>query len=117
LNYDGKEVWIGQVSRDIGVRLSSKTITTHKIDPDVDETRDYLLQDLLLSGSLAGVGYVEGVGSATPKDPRYNYTLDPYFTDGLRVVLFVSEEYVSPDSLEWLAWEWPPAARSGPISP
>jgi hypothetical protein len=108
--------WVGQISRDIGVRLSSKTITTHKIDPDVDETRDYLLQDLLLSGGLAGVGYVKGVGPATPEDPRYNYTLDPYFTDGLRAVLFVSEGYVSPDSLELLPWESPPAARQAPIS-
>ncbi len=105
LKHAGRDVWIGQISRDIGVRLSSKTITTHKIDADVDETRDYLLQDLLLSGSLAGVGYVKGVGVATPEDPRYNYTLDPYFTDGLRLVLFVSADYVSPDNLEIV---WPP---------
>jgi hypothetical protein len=104
LIFEGQEVWIGQISRDIGVRLSSKTITTHKIDPDVDETRDYLLQDLLLSGSLAGIGYAKGVGAATPEDPRYNYTLDPYFTDGLRLVLFVSDGYVSPDRLE-LIWD------------
>jgi hypothetical protein len=104
LTYEGKEVWIGQISRDIGVRLSSKTITTHKIDSDVDETRDYLLQDLLLSGSLDGVGYVEGVGAATPEDPRYNYTLDPYFTDGRRLVLFLGADYASPDNLEFV-WE------------
>jgi len=104
LTHEGKEVWIGQISRDIGVRLSSKTITTHKIDPDVDETRDYLLQDMLLSGSLAGVGYVAGVGAATPEDPRYNYTLDPYFADGRRLVLFLDADYVSPDRLEFL-WD------------
>jgi hypothetical protein len=107
LTYQGNAVWIGQISRDIGVRLSSKTITTHKIDADVDETRDYLVQDLLLSGSLTGVGYVGGVGAASPQRPRYNYTLDPYFTDGLRVVLFVSEGYVSPDALEFFPWQWP----------
>ena len=103
MTHEGKEVWIGQISRDIGVRLSSKTITTHKIDPDVDETRDYLLQDLLLSGSLEGVGYVAGVGAATLEDPRYNYTLDPYFTDGRRLVLFLDADYVSPDHLK-LVW-------------
>jgi hypothetical protein len=100
LTYEGKDVRIGQISRDIGVRLSSKTITTHKIDPDVDETRDYLPQDLLLSGSVAGIGYATGVGAVTPEDPRYNYTLDPYFTDGLRLVMFVSDDHVSPDKLE-----------------
>lgn len=113
LTYQGQAVWIGQISRDIGVRLSSKTITTHKIDPDVDETRDYLVQDLLLSGGMAGIGYIGGVGAATAAQPRYNYTHDPYFTDGLRVVLFVSQDYVSPDKLELLPWEWPvPGAKA-----
>jgi hypothetical protein len=107
LKYEGNDVWLGQISRDIGVKLSSKTITTHKIDPDVDETRDYLVQDILLSGALARVGYVRGVGRARPEEPRYNYTLDPYFTDGLRAVLFMSEDYVSPDDLELLRWESP----------
>ena len=34
---DGQPVWIGQVSRDIGVRFTPKTwnLTTHRIDPDV----------------------------------------------------------------------------------
>jgi hypothetical protein len=42
---DGQPVWIGQVSRDIGVRFTPRTwnLTTHLIDPDVDEARDYVL--------------------------------------------------------------------------
>ena len=37
--YHGKPVWVGQISRDIGSRLTihSSTFTTHKIDPDVDD--------------------------------------------------------------------------------
>jgi LssY C-terminus len=44
MRYHGKQVWVGQVSRDIGSRLTihSPTLTTHKIDPDVDETREAL---------------------------------------------------------------------------
>jgi len=112
LTHEGREVWIGQISRDIGVRFSSKTFTTHKIDADVDETRDFLLQDLLLSGSLTGIGYVGGVGRATPEEPRYNYTLDPYFTDGLRLVLFLSKDYASPDDIEIVPWKRPIAAEA-----
>ena len=37
VNLQGMPVWVGQISRDIGVKLSSKTIITHKIDPVVDE--------------------------------------------------------------------------------
>src|SRR5215510_1606159 len=64
LRYQGLDVWIGQISRDIGVRLSSKTVVTHKIDPEVDDARYYLVQDLVLSGGLVKIGWVTGVGPA-----------------------------------------------------
>ncbi len=92
MRYQGVPVWIGQISRDIGVRFTWRTITTHKIDPDVDETREYLVEDLAYAQSLAGLGYVAGVGAAPYDQPRGNLTGDPYFTDGLRVVLFLSAQ-------------------------
>lgn len=99
---NGEPVWIGQISRDIGVRFTrhSPTLTTHKIDPDVDETRDYLLQDLLLSQHLASFGYLEAM------TPRYigaagaNLTGDPYITDGLRLVMFVDAGYTAVDKVQ-----------------
>jgi hypothetical protein len=72
LTHEGNHVWIGQISRDIGVGFSSKTFTTHKIDADVDETPEFFLQELLLSGSLTGIGYLHGVGRATHQEPCYN---------------------------------------------
>ena len=99
LRYEGKPVWIGQISRDIGVRFTAKTITTHKIDPDVDETREFLLEDLAYSQGLAAFGYVKGVGAAPIDEPRGNLTGDPYFTDGLRVVMWASE---SPSAIDEL---------------
>jgi hypothetical protein len=89
--FQGKPVWIGQISRDIGVRFSKKTITTHKIDPNVDETREYLLEDLAYSQALEKFGYVGGVGPAPIGEPRFNLGGDPYFTDGYRIVLWVSD--------------------------
>ncbi len=100
MRYEGKPVWIGQISRDIGVRLTWKTITTHKIDPDVDETREFLLEDIAYAQSLAKFGYVRGVGKAPYDEPRGNLTGDPYFTDGLRVVLFVSGQPVDIAEIE-----------------
>jgi hypothetical protein len=92
MRYNGKPVFIGQISRDVGIRFTWKTITTHKIDADVDETREYLLEDLAYAQSLAKFGYVGGVGAYTFDSPRGNLTGDPWFTDGLRVVLFVAEQ-------------------------
>jgi hypothetical protein len=99
---------VGQISRDIGVRFTWKTITTHKVDPDVDETRDFLLQDLLYSQGLEKIAFVKGVGPAPISNPRKNLTGDPYFTDGFRVVLWVSSDPSGFEELEILEWEVPP---------
>jgi LssY C-terminus len=105
----GTTVWVGQISRDIGVRLTSRTITTHKIDPEVDETRWYLNQDMLYSHSLSRNAYAKGVGAATPDSPRSNYTGDPYWTDGLRLVMWLSADPVGYQQAEAVQWEAVPA--------
>ncbi len=107
MRYQGMPVYIGQISRDIGVKLTTKspTLTTHEIDPDVDEARDYLIQDLLESQKVAKLGFVGGVGKAEPENPRYNLTDSPYWTDGLRVVFVLSEEQTALDELEFFDWE------------
>jgi hypothetical protein len=110
--FKSRRVWIGQVSRDIGVRLTDQTwnLTTHKIGPDVDFDRAYLLQDLLMSGFVEQYGFVEGVGAATASAPRTNLTGDPYYTDGLRIVVFLSNQAKRLTEIERLPWALP----SGP---
>ena len=108
MTFDGEPVWIGQISRDIGVRFTRKTITTHKIDPDVDETREYLVENLAYNQSIAGIAYVGGVGPASMDEPRSNLTGDPYYTDGLRVVLWFAREPVDLDNIEFIRWRVPP---------
>jgi hypothetical protein len=107
MRFEGKLVLIGQISRDIGVRFTLKTITTHKIDPDVDETRNFLIQDLWYSQGLKSFGYVKGVGAAPYSEPRGNLTGDPYFTDGLRTVLWVSSQPAAFTDVGWIDWEVP----------
>jgi hypothetical protein len=102
LRLEGVPVWIGQISRDIGVHFTSKTITTHKIDPDVDETREFLLEDLAYAQSLTRFGYVGGVGAASYDDPRGNLTGDPYFTDGRRLVMWIADQPTAIDEIEVL---------------
>ena len=79
LRLQGKSVWVGQVSRDIGVRFTTKTwnLTTHRVDPDVDEARDYVIEDLLQAGRIDATGYVDGVGACDALTPRRNLTGDP----------------------------------------
>ena len=110
LRYQGQSVYVGQISRDIGVEFTDKSwyLTTHKIDPDVDFDRDYLLQDLLLSGAVARFGFVGGVGASTAAAPRVNLTGDPYLTDGLRLVLMIGPTRSRFLPLDQLDWDSPP---------
>jgi hypothetical protein len=105
--FEGLPVWIGQISRDIGVRFTRKTITTHKIDPDVDETREFLLENLAYAQALKKVGYVTGVGEVPQDQPRGNLTGDPWFTNGYRLVLWVTSEPTALSDLEPLPWRNP----------
>jgi hypothetical protein len=98
VRFDGSPVWIGQVSRDIGVRFTPKTwnLTTHLIDPDVDEARNYVLNDLLIAERVARICFVPGVEAAPASAPRHNLTGDRYFTDGLRMVAVLSRTRIVP---------------------
>ena len=107
--FESRRVWIGQVSRDIGVRLTDQTwnLTTHKIGPDVDFDRAYLLQDLLMSGFVDRYGFLEGVRAAKASAPRTNLTGDPYYTDGLRLIVFLSNQTKRLSETARLPWELP----------
>jgi hypothetical protein len=113
MRYKGIPVWVGQISRDIGVRLTLKTWppVTHKIDPDIDEAMYALIEDLLFSQQLAKIGYVKGVGASTRSNPRKNLTGDPYFTSGYRVVLMIDRRPYSFEDLQTFNWENPISGR------
>lgn len=67
MRYAGKPVWVGQISRDIGVRFTLKVWppVTHKIDLDIDDAMYALIEDLMYSQQLAKTGFVKGVEAAT----------------------------------------------------
>lgn len=104
---EGRPVWIGQVSRDIGVKATTKsvTFTTHIIDPQVDETREYLLHSLLAQGFVDRFGFARGSAVATNDQPRHNLTGDPYLSDGMRLVVFLSPDPLPPEQTRNLLWE------------
>ncbi len=54
--------------------------------------REFLIEDLAYSQALSGFSYVSGVGPADYDKPRANLTGDPYYTDGRRAVMWLSEK-------------------------
>jgi hypothetical protein len=103
LRFEQNPVWVGQISRDIGVRFTTKVwnLTTHRIDPDVDESRDYIVEDLLQAERVEAAGYLDGVGTCDLASARRNLTGDPYFTDGKRAVILLSIGRMTPRFVAW----------------
>lgn len=108
--YENKSIWIGQISRDIGIRMTTQTpnLTTHLIDPDVDGDRWFLIQELLKQQCLAQIGFAEGGASFTPMNPGRNLTGDLFYSDGLRAVLLLSNEPMAVDEVGFWSWKFPP---------
>ena len=105
--FRGRQVWVGQVSRDIGIKVTpeSPTLTTHIIDPEVDLTREYLLHSLLDAGLVAAFGFVKGSRHAPREAPAVNLGNDPYFSDGLRLVIGLSTHPIPYHEVRSMRWE------------
>lgn len=107
VRYKGKTVWAGAVSRDIGsdLRIRKYWFAAQEIDPDIDETRDYMVEDVILSQNVDKLGYVEGVGVSASEDPRYNLSKLPWWSDGYRAVLVFGKDQITLGDLGYFEWE------------
>jgi hypothetical protein len=95
LHFQDQLVFIGQSARPIGGRFADPD--TLQMHPDVDEARDLLIQDMMYSGGLAQLGFIDGTSIAPSADA-------PYFTDGLRAVLFFTTRPLTLADVELLDW-------------
>ena len=101
-----KEVWVGQVRHYFTVGSPK-----WRSDPDVDTARNFALQNFFYGQALKQQAWV----SSDRITPFSAYRSDPdsqtHFTDGYRVVLWLSGEPVSMLDIETLDWDTPPGWR------
>jgi hypothetical protein len=103
---DGLTTWIGHVSYDMSGKSLIRDLSDYQIDPDVDDARTFLVQNFWYNQSLRGLSMVEGIAPNSIESPRVNFLGGEYFTDGQRVVLWVSEDPVGMDETDLLmGWE------------
>lgn len=101
-------VWLGQVTH-----FPPDILGISFLDPDVDEARDYLLQDMWYSQGLRRIAWVStGQPVDFAKRKKGHAPGSEYFTDGIRVVLWLSGNPVSLAETESLAWDAPPGAKT-----
>lgn len=105
LRVNDEAVWMAQVSYDMGGGLLQGAFHKYRIDPDIDDARMFIMQNFWYSQSLARMGFLGGVPAASIDAPRRNFRNSEYFTNGQRVVLFISETPVALDEVVILPWE------------
>jgi len=77
---EGRPVWMGAVTHDVRVELSRTTgQVTHRIAPDVDSERDFLLAELQPATVSAATRWIEGFHKELN---GHNGGGDPWHTDG-----------------------------------
>jgi hypothetical protein len=104
LQYRGKSVFVAQAGRPVGGRFVESENEALILHPNVDEVRNLSLQDLMYSGGLGKIGFVTGVGAASPVQPRNSLGQTQYYTDGLRAVFFIVTRPVALSDVELLDW-------------
>jgi hypothetical protein len=106
--YKSDYVFVGTITRDIGVYFTSRAwnLTTHAIDPNVDEARFYLIEDLVTTELVKTYGLVDGVGAASKDEPHRNLMNAPWWTDGRRAVVHFADrdEHVPVADLEFFGF-------------
>ena len=103
---DGKPVWVGQVKHAISRMFGlGDYFFGIRIDPNVNEGRNYLLQNIWYSQSLLAFAFVAGGADVSSESPRTDFNGQPWFSDPYRLVLWVSGEPVSLREAKDLKWD------------
>jgi hypothetical protein len=91
VTFEGRAVYLAQAGRPVGGRFAATDASEILTHEDVDETRNLLVQDMMYSGGLDKLGFVQSE-RATKRG------------DGLRAVLFFATRPLSLDDVEILEW-------------
>ena len=109
MRVDGKPVWLAHIAHFIGQRTElEQAIFGTRIDPDIDDGRNYFMQNVWYSQSLAQTAWLN-LGRATSiEDARVDFNGSKYFTDGFLILAWLSGEPVSLLETVNLNWDDPP---------
>ena len=96
-------VWAGQIQHFFN---SGRAI--NRFDPDVDNARNFAFQNFAYGRSLKTLGWVVGSEVAPAESFWSNLIAPPFFSDGYRVVLWLSGDPVALQDASVLDWDDPP---------
>jgi len=103
---DGKEVWFAHMKHAIGQRYKINEIFFGSaLDPDLDDGRNFLLQNLWYSQCLEALAYLDTGITFPVENPTVDFNDNPFFSDGVRAVLWLSGDPVILTETRNLNWD------------
>jgi hypothetical protein len=96
---DGTQIWIGHVRHFINHRWQED-----QPGPDIDIARGFLLQNLWYSSALKKYGRVVTDSAIALDESRQDFNSHEYFTDGAKLVLWISGEPISSADVDETEW-------------
>ena len=98
---EGQTLWAGAGTHDTGFDRDQRTGgVTHKIDPDTDKEREYILETLKQSGEVVASAYVTPKDTITKAKTAHG---EEFHSDGRILVIYLKPESSAPT----------PAAKTG----
>ena len=108
IKFMDERVWIGSTTRDVGTDVNKvKDFLTKKIDPDLNETRSFLVEDMVLSQSVNKIGYLSNSDPTNKDNPNINYKNQAWWSDGLVLVLLFDDLPNTIGDITFYDWEFP----------
>ncbi len=96
LRIEGKPVWMAQVSHSIGRKTRiEQAVFGSRIDPDLDDGRDYFIQDMWYSQSLWQVAWLQARETIPFESSQSDFNASTYFTNGKLAIAWLSGMPVS----------------------
>ena len=113
IKFMGKNVWAGSTTRDIGTDVNKfKDFLTKKIDPDLNETRSYLSEDMALSQNVNKIGWIKFTEPTSKENPNVNFKEQVWWSDGNLLVLLFDGNQTSLSEIDIFEWEYPYSKKS-----
>ena len=112
MRVNGEIVWMGRVAHFIGQRTQlEQVLFGARIDPDVDEGRDYFLQNMWYSQSLEQMAWLKVGDHTSFGESKTDFNGLEYFSDGHISISWLSGVPISLVETNVLDWDVPPHKR------
>ena len=106
ISVEGVPVWAVQIKHAIGRRFPiEETFLGVRLDPDINDGRNFLMQNLWYSGSLKHYAWSETGIVVSKESPALDFNENAWFSDGYRLVLWVSGDSVALTETTEIEWD------------